>query len=186
MPSRVWSRDDLRNILLALYAARFPQLAGAEPADDADSAEPLSFRWGYRVAIQSIMLACGLPLQLLDQAVQNPGPIPREHTASTHQWWIEDLENMIAAVYRSAVSAPNHAPRVVDLEGYRLGFSEVIRAVLQAIGSRKDPTQWLAEVHADRHWTIGADPGAAAEASRPRIIGSASAESEPLPPGEAE
>ena len=106
--------------------------------------------------------------------------------AATRRWWIEDLENVIAALYRSAISTPNRDPDLPDTEAYRQGFGEVIRAVLQAIGSRQDPSQWLAEVRADRYWIIGADPKAVEGASLPRIIGSMSEEGEPRCPPEEE
>ena len=186
MSSRVWSRDDLRNILLAIYAAKFPQVAEAKQSEAGGSPEVLSYRWGYRVAIQSLMLACGLPLQLLDHAVHHPGPIPQESSASTQHWWIGDLENVIAAVYRSAIAAPARDPDLPDIERYRQGFGEVIGAVLQAIGSHETPERWLADVRADRYWIITAEQSLLEGTARPRIIGSPAEEGETLPPTDEE
>ncbi len=182
MPSRIWSRDDLRNILLAMYAAKFSQMAEPGAAPEAGSAEALSYRWGYRVAIQSLMLACGLPLQLLDQAGRQPPPLPQETSASTQHWWIEDLENVISAIYRSAISAPVHDPDLPNIEGYRQGFDEVIGAVLQAIGSFQSPKRWLDDVRADRYWIIVAEQGPAEGTTPLRIIGSPAEEAEPREP----
>lgn len=182
MPSRIWSREDLRNILLALYAAKFSQLAEPGAASEPEDAAALSYRWGYRVAIQSLMLACGLPLQLLDHALQQPGSFPQEQTASTQQWWIEDLENVIAAVYRSAISAPVRDPHMPDIEGYRQGFGEAIGAALQALGSQESLERWLADVHADRYWIFIAEQGTTEETTPPKIIGSNSSDTELLDP----
>ena len=105
MPSRMWSREDLRNILLAVYAAKFSPLPELAPDQEAPEDSERLYRWGFRTAIQSLMLACGLPLQLLDQAAQHPALVAHDDQA-TQLWWIEDLENIIAAVYRSAISTP--------------------------------------------------------------------------------
>lgn len=169
MPSRMWSREDIRNILLAVYAAKFPPL-GPGSAAAADS-EPL-YRWGCRVAIQSLLLACGLPLQLLDPSAGGPSTVDRGSPGATQHWYIEDLENVIAAVYRSAVSAPIPNLDQLDVENYRQGFSEVIAAVLEAIGSRADPRRWYNEVQADRYWIYTVDQGSPGQDSPPKVIGS--------------
>ena len=171
MPSRMWNREDLRNILLAIYAARFAALPEPDPGqDEAEDGERL-YRWGYRTAIQSLMLACGLPLQLLDRAVQQPAPTVPEDQA-TQLWWIEDLENIIAAVYRSALSAPLRDLDQPALQEYRRGFGEVIAAVLEAIGSRQEPRRWNEQIQADRYWVFTPEQSASAE-TPPKVIGSA-------------
>ena len=156
MPSRMWSREDLRNILLAIYAARFPPLPElASEQDEMADGERL-YCWGYRTAIQSLLLACGLPLQLLERAVQQPAPVVHQDQ-STQLWWIEDLENIIAAVYRSAISASLGSLDGLALQAYHRGFGEVIAAVLEAIGSHQEPHRWYEQVQADRYWVFAVE-----------------------------
>jgi hypothetical protein len=161
MSSRIWSREDLRNILMAIYAARIPSEAPPPAA-----AERL-YRWGCRAAIQSLLLAFGLPLQLLDQAAQYPRQILPSSTAATDHWWLEDLEHIIAAVYRSAISTPIDDPDAPSIEPYRQGFGEVIAGLLQAIGSQQEPHHWLEQTLADRYWVFVSDQN-----TSPRLIGS--------------
>jgi len=117
------------------------------------------------------MLACGLPLQLLDQAAQHPALVAHDDQA-TQLWWIEDLENIIAAVYRSAISTPLRDLDQPALQEYRRGFGEVIAAVLEAVGSRQEPHRWYEQVQADRYWVFTAEPASRAE-TPPKVVGSA-------------
>jgi hypothetical protein len=176
MPSRLWSREDIRNILLAIYTAKFPSLA-QDDVEGGDASARL-YQWGCRVAIQSLLLACGLPLQLLDRPGTRPRPVHPGSPASTQHWWIEDLENVIAAVYRSAMSAPIRNLDQPEVECYRQGFGEVIAGFLEAIGSRADPRRWYKEVQADRQWIHTPDQLAPGQESPPKVIGSAPDEDE--------
>ncbi len=163
MASRIWSRQDLRNILLSVYAAHVPLLEEAAGPDT--TAGPALYRWGCRAAVQSLLLALGLPLQALDQAGQQPAPAAAGD--GTEHWWLEDLERIIAAVHRSAVSTPVSDAEAPSREPYLQGFGEVVAAVLQAIGSEQDPHQWLRQTLADRYWVFCSDQNASL-----RLIGS--------------
>jgi len=156
MSSRIWSREDIRNVLVAIYAAKLRPENGPIEEGDADD-EARLYWWGCRAAVQSLMLAFGLPLQLLDQAVQQPAPSPAQSGTATEDWWIEDLENIIAAVYRSAVSTPLHDAGSPAAACYRRGFEEVITLLLQAIGSPQNTHRWFKQVRADRYWVFVPD-----------------------------
>jgi hypothetical protein len=173
MPSRIWSREDIRNILLALYAARLSPLDHGAGDDAGLDPQERLYRWGCRVAIQSLLLACGLPLQLLDQAVEHPVPLESDRTGASQHWWMEDLENIIAAVYRSAISTPIQDPDRPKIELYRQGFNDVIVAVLQALGSHQDPQRWVDEVRADREWVFPYEPTDLEAEPRMNVFGSA-------------
>jgi len=150
MSSNIWSRDDIRNILLAVYASKLPP--GKEEAEGqaADAGERL-YQWGCRAAVQSLMLAFGLPLQMLDKAMKRPARASRESDSSTEHWWLADIENILAAVYRSAISSPAY-PASPGRAEYHRGFAEVIEATLQALGSQLRLQQWQDEALAERSW----------------------------------
>jgi len=157
MSSRIKSREDIRNILLAIYAAKLPP-PGEEKAPESNRDSRLRL-WGCRAAVQALMLACGLPLRILDQAGQIlPPDDPATPPATSQHWWVEDLENVIAAIYRSAMSTPVQDMERPHVEQYRRGFGEVIVAFLEAIGSYKDPCRWLDESPADRQWIFPYEP----------------------------
>lgn len=169
MTSRVWNRSDLWNILLSIYATKLQPFDVAPAADDspgAVSGERL-YRWGCRAAIQSLMLAFGLPLHLLDQA--SPQPLERLPGIGTRSWWLEDLENVISALYRSILSTPVRDLNYPSAQLYRQGFSDVVEALLRALGSEEDPGHWQQEVLEDRAWDLSADEGGGPV----RLIGSA-------------
>ncbi len=150
MSSRIWSREDIRNILLAIYAAKILPGEGVSTEDSTGTAYRFH-QWGCRAAVQSLMLAFGIPLQLLEHAIRRPVSPLQISTTSTEHWWIEDIENIIAAIYRSAASAPLQDPTYVE---FYQGFGEVISAVLQSIGSRQDARRWLEQTISDRRWVF--------------------------------
>jgi len=162
MPSHIWSRDDLFNILLAIYSAKLPppQEAPAVASTPEVQARDRLYRWGCRAAVQSLMLAFGLPLQLLDPQAKPPGPTPSRGSRSTEHFWLEDLENIIAAIHRSAVSTPVDESDLPYMQYYRQGFSEVIESILHAIGSRKDLRRWLEQALSARYWDLSSEQGA--------------------------
>jgi hypothetical protein len=153
VPSRMWNREDLRNILLAIYAARFSLPLDPDLSSEGPEEKERLYCWGFRTATQALLMAFGLPLQLLDRRVQQP-VLVADDNESTHVWWIEDLENIIAAVYRSAISASLQDLDEPALQEYRRGFGEVIAAVLEAIGSHQEPQRWYEQVQADRYWVF--------------------------------
>lgn len=153
MPSHIWSRDDIRNILLAIYAAKLPAAEMSPPQESPGAAkEERAYLWGCRVAIQSLMLAFGLPLQVLDEPGRLPPPASATDDLSTEHWWLEDLENVVAAVHRSATSTPVRDPDPQVVQPYLQGFTEIIASVLQAVGSRENPQHWLEQTLSDRYW----------------------------------
>ncbi len=163
MGSEIWSCEDIRNILLAIYAAK--TLPEPDTEGSPMPAEERFYLWGCRVATQALMLAFGLPLEQLDQITRQPAS-PRKrsrNTSSTEHWWLEDIENVAAAVYRSAISARACQEPSPQIDRYCQGIGEVISALLQALGSRQDPQRWLKQISADRFWQEPARP--------PRLIG---------------
>lgn len=166
MGSEIWSCEDIRNILLAIYAAKIlpePDTEGGPMA-----AEERFYLWGCRVATQALMLAFGLPLEQLDRITHQPPSSRRGRrtASSTDQWWLEDIENIVAAVYRSAISAQACQEPSPQTDRYYQGIGEVISALLQALGSRQDPRRWLRQASADRFWQEKLEP-----AKSPRLIG---------------
>jgi hypothetical protein len=152
MSSQTWSRNDIRNILLAIYAVKSPTLVDSAAEKPAEPTGEDLYRWGCRVAIQSLMLAFGLPLKLLDESVEGALPALKPGGAITEHWSIDDMENIISAVYRSALSAPILGTTPSNVQHYRQGFAETIEAFLQATGSRKNPQRWLEQMLRDRDW----------------------------------
>lgn len=151
MASRIWSREDIRNILLAIYAAKLLPTGDTAESEDAAAADRF-YLWGCRAAIQSIMLAFGLPLQLLDQLLQEPSAARHPEPGTTEHWWLEDVENVVSAVYRSALSAPVPDLSMPHLQCYQHGFGHVVDAFLKAIGSRKNPQRWYQQALSERQW----------------------------------
>lgn len=163
MGSEIWSGEDIRNILLAIYAAKTIPEPNAEGGSMA--AEERFYLWGCRVATQALMLAFGLPLEQLDQVTHRSASSRRgpRHAACTEHWWLEDIENIVAAVYRSAISAQACQQPSPQTDRYYQGIGEVISALLQALGSRKDPRRWQKQLSTDRFWQEPLIP--------PRLIG---------------
>ncbi len=150
MGSEIWSGEDIRNILLAIYAAK----TSPEPdtGDSPTTSEERFYRWGCRVATQSLMLAFGLPLEQLDQIPRASSRRRPKTTSGTEHWWLEDIENIISAVYRSAISVQACQEPSPQTDRYYQGIGEVVSALLQALGSRQDPRRWSKQVSADRFW----------------------------------
>ncbi len=165
MGSEIWNCEDIRNILLAIYAAKTLSRLDAEAEDGSTDAGERFYLWGCRVATQALMLAFGLPLEQLDQIAHRPVPSRRQppNAPSTEHWWLEDIENIVAAIYRSAISARSCQQPSPQTDLYYRGIGEVISDLLQALGSRQDPRRWLKQISSDRFWEEPAGP--------PRLIG---------------
>lgn len=126
MKTRSWSRDDVRNILVALLAAKAgPLLSGPPPA----GAE--AYAAGCRAAMQALLLALGFPPETLESPVQTGPVTPRG--VITQLWLLEDLENLIVTLYRSTISVPRAFHSLGEM--YRQGFAEVCQELLAALGS---------------------------------------------------
>ncbi len=148
MGSHNWDRDDLRNILLAVYATKSTFLGE----------ESSSYRWGCEVAVRSLLLALGLSPSLLD----DPAAAPLR-SSPTERWWIEDLENILSAICRSVLSTPAGEADAGRFAAYRQGFSDTVAAVLEAIGSMEDPRDWWeAAQREQRRWREADSPPRAA------------------------
>ncbi|MGB9723815.1 MAG: hypothetical protein ACP5OO_09745 [Chloroflexia bacterium] len=195
MRSRLWNREDIRNILWSIYTAQLSHWR--EPGTQAgDIQKERFFIKGCRVAILTLMMALGLPLEspvppapywkasILppDAALPPPSPAPpkrgkkgarlsetgsalppdalpqsgqetpRSGKNPRALWWVEDLENVIAAIYHSAMLTPAAQAHTPQSEAYFEGFKAVISSLLRAIGSRKDTDQWLQQTQAKRIW----------------------------------
>jgi|GEM_PF-6350859 len=68
---------------------------------------------------------------------------PRSGRNPRTQWWVEDLENIIAAIYHSAMLTPAAQAHTPQSEMYFAGFKAVISGLLRALGSQKDLEEWL-------------------------------------------
>jgi len=68
---------------------------------------------------------------------------PRSGRNPRTQWWVEDLENTIAAIYHSAMLTPAAQAHTKRSEAYFAGFKAVISGLLRALGSQKNLDQWL-------------------------------------------
>lgn len=155
MPAHIWSRRELSDLLTAIYASKVATLAlRAQNNEYADMALDPSYFRGCRAAAQSLLLALGLPLEVLNPALPEARRVETESGARRHHWWREDLEYLIAGIFRSALSAPSEDP--ARQEGYRRGFADFVEALLIAIGSPKDPHRWLEEAAAETSpgWTF--------------------------------
>lgn len=200
MPTQVWSRHDIRNTLLAIYAAKLADLSSL--AGEEASAETLlarSYRWGCRAATQLLLVAFGLPLDSLEPATsQRPSPSPV--VTGRRHWWLEDIERLVAGIYHAAITQPAGEPDTV--EGYRRGFSDLIEAFLIAVGSQESTLRWrqdtgwepqpvypdLPEERSDMH-VVGRmedEPAAPARRRRPPSAARPPQPALPSPPADAE
>jgi hypothetical protein len=171
MSSNIWSRSDVQNILLAVFAARLPVVEAISTDRPPETEKTRFYYWGCRVAVQSLMLALGLPLQSLDPGTPSSLPVKPSGKGTTEHWYIEDLENVISAIYRSVMSTPVGGTDQVQLSYYRQGFADIIEAVLHAIGSEEDPQDWSEQSLDARRWDFS-------EEGSPKTIGSLSDEVE--------
>lgn len=195
MRSRLWNREDIRNILWSIYMAQLSHWR--EPGTHTeDIQKERFFIKGCRVAILTLMMALGLPLEspvppapywkagilppdaalvplppsppkrvkkgartLGKSTALPPDALPQtwEKTSRSGKnpralWWVEDLENVVAAIYHSAMLTPAAQAHTPQSEAYFEGFKAVISGLLQAIGSQKDVDLWLKREPTKRIW----------------------------------
>ncbi len=62
MNTSLWSRDEIRNLLIALYSVQLDQPALCEVVAPYVLRERQAYRDGFNAALQSVALACGIAL----------------------------------------------------------------------------------------------------------------------------
>ncbi|GEM_PF-2680932 len=150
MPSRSWSRDDVKNLLAALLGAKLAPFGPATgdgvgpPPEEAARA----YASGCTVATQCILVALGFSPELAGipsptQSTQKP------HGVITQLWLLEDLENLITSLYASTLSSPPSLPKA-RREAYLRGFADICQGLLASLGSPIQLPPPLARKK--RHW----------------------------------
>ncbi|MBN1484619.1 MAG: hypothetical protein JXA37_07845 [Chloroflexia bacterium] len=135
MPAEVWTRQELYNFIRAIYAAK---LAPTElPAEDRwlqDDCEPgarlQSYVQGCRVAVRSLLLVFGFPLD----ALAHPTAEPTEWLNAVEVWFAQDLQNLTVSLLLSASPMLEFAQDERGAREYLQGFYDTLSSLLQALG----------------------------------------------------
>jgi len=72
MPSQMWFRDDLQNILLALNAASAAAARLSDPALAPDPGLAAAYRQGFEEAVESVAVALGIAPTAVGLRLEQP------------------------------------------------------------------------------------------------------------------
>jgi len=133
MQTLVWRSRDIRNVLLSLYASQAarPQPAGAEPGSS-QGGRDLYLR-GFRVALEALFLAFGLPLEPLADAGARMAATEGIHLPDD-VWVLSDIANVLEAVAFAGTVPDDGARHLCPPPAYQRGFLDLLAAAVRAFG----------------------------------------------------
>jgi len=131
MTSTVWLPREMRSILLGILntQARHFAHAGTESPDEEEQA----YLDGCRSAVESLLLAFGIPLPAAPLGSTSP-EVPDAVSLSHDSWVPQDMANILNAMAFSASSGPWARAAEGAAGAFHRGFMETLQTAAQAFG----------------------------------------------------